>query len=186
MVTDRRRKAAQGSRRTPRPMDPGQVLDGEAVVFRERCAGGEDRVASGAAARTPRRSGGPSAGSEPFNVPHLYICVALFQPFPAERVAHLDDPAEPLKALPDLFRSGERLAFRGVGADEAPEVDDGRADVGQLSAGHPVHLPVALGVQQRVEQVDVLLRERLRRGDFGTLPGEDGRVSDADLSTGHR
>ena len=80
----------------------------------------------------------------------------------------------------DLSRPGERLARGGMGADEAPEIDDHRANVGHLPGGHPDDVPVALRFQHRVKQVHVLLRERLCRGGVGALPREDGDVGDVD------
>ncbi|MDE2914917.1 MAG: hypothetical protein OXL68_18595 [Paracoccaceae bacterium] len=68
------------------------------------------------------------------------------------------------------------LARGGMGADEAPEIDDHRANVGHLPGGHPDDVPVTLRFQHRVKQVHVLLRERLGRGRFRSPPREDGQV----------
>ena len=67
-----------------------------------------------------------------------------------------------------------------MGANEAPEVDDDRPDVGHLPGGHPHDIPVPLRFQHRVEQVDVLLRKHLCRGGLGLFPREDGEVGDMD------
>ena len=48
------------------------------------------------------------------------IYVILFQLFLAERVAHLDGPAEPLEALPDLFAPGSGWRFEGRAPTRRP------------------------------------------------------------------
>ena len=87
-------------------------------------------------------------------------------------------PVQPFEPLPDLLRSRQRLPCREMCADEAPEVDDDRLDVGHLPGRRPLEVPVALRLQHRVEQVDVLLRKDLRRWGLGPLLREDGQVGD--------
>ena len=102
----------------------------------------------------------------------------------ADGVADLDRPMQPLESLPDLFRSRERLPRGGMRSDEASEIDHHRPDVGRLPVGHPRDVPVTLRLQQRVEQVDVLVGKRLGRRGLGALPREDGQVGDVDGGDG--
>ena len=94
----------------------------------------------------------------------------------ADCVADLDRPVQPFESLPDLLRSRQRLPRGGMRSDEASEIYDHRPDVGRLPVGHPHDVPVTLRLQQRVEQVDVLVGKRLGRRGLGALPREDGQV----------
>ena len=67
-----------------------------------------------------------------------------------------------------------------MGADETPEIDHDRANVGHLPGGHPDDIPVALRFQHRVKQVHVLFREHFGCRGFRALPREDGDVGDVD------
>ncbi len=98
--------------------------------------------------------------------------------FFADGIAHLDGPVESLEPLPDFFHSGQRLALRRVGADEASEVDDEALDRGDLAPLHPFDAPVALGLQQGVEQVDVPFGTDLGRRGLWTFPRAHGDVGD--------
>ncbi len=104
----------------------------------------------------------------------------LNPPSLAEGVAHLDGPVEPLQPLPDLFD----LAPCGMRPDEASDVDDEVPDGGDAASLHPDDLPVALGLQQGMQEVDVLLRTDLGRGRVRPLPREHGQVGDTDGGDG--
>ena len=106
--------------------------------------------------------------------------VILFALSLADGVANPDRPVQSLESPPDLFRPRERLARGGMRSDEASGIDDHRPDVGRRPVGHPRDVPVTLRLQQRVEQVDVLLGKRLGRRGLVALPREDGRVGDMD------
>ncbi len=108
----------------------------------------------------------------------------LNPPSLAEGVAPLDGPVEPLEALPDLLEPGQGLPLRRVGADEASDVDDEVPDGGDAASLHPDDLPVALGLQQGMQEVDVLLRTDLGRGRVRPLPREHGQVGDTDGGDG--
>ena len=116
-----------------------------------------------------------TCGLPDLSTAHTYIGT-LFQLSLAECVTDLDRPVQALKSLPDFLRPRERLPRGRMGADQAPEVYDHRPDVGHLPVGQSHDVPVTLRLQQRVEQVDVLLRKHLGRRGLGALPREDGQV----------
>ncbi len=89
----------------------------------------------------------------------------------ADGITHLDRLVESFESLPDFFCPRERLARVGMGADEASEIDHHRANVAPVPGGSPDDVPVALGFQHCMQQVDVLLREDLGRRGFGAGAG---------------
>ena len=64
---------------------------------------------------------------------------------------------QPFEPFPNPLRFRERLPRGRMRPDEASEIDDQRPDVKRHPVRHPQDVPVTLRLQQRVEQIDVLL-----------------------------
>ncbi len=112
----------------------------------------------------------------PCNISHLYR--SLFQLFFADGITHLDSPVESFESLPDCLDSGEWLALRWVGADEASAVDDEGSDVGWHSGGHVEDFTVALEGQQGEQEPDVPFGLDIGRRGLWTFPRAHGDVGD--------
>ncbi len=98
--------------------------------------------------------------------------------FFADGITHLDSPVESFESLPDCLDSGEWLALRWVGADEASAVDDEGSDVGWHSGGHVEDFTVALEGQQGEQEPDVPFGLDIGRRGLWTFPRAHGDVGD--------
>ncbi len=98
--------------------------------------------------------------------------------FFADGITHLDSPVESFESLPDCLDSGEWLALRWVGADEASAVDDEGSDVGWHSGGHVEDFTVALEGQQGEQEPDVPFGVDIGRRGLWTFPRAHGDVGD--------